>query len=145
MGERGYTGDAALFVRWFIEQGPGWRHAREIRDVFLSGEIRLSTPDTVRFEVAHVLRKEGLLKNRLDLGDYLAAVRAIDDLDVEIVAVTADHLERAAALAGQYSLSIFDALVVACSVETELPVLTSDARLANAVGHVAQIRLLRPD
>lgn len=139
----GYTVDANVFIRWFVPQPPGVLHARAVRDRLLRGEARLVTPDSVRYEVAHVLRKIGLLEGLLSKDEYLAAVRAIDDLGVKVEPTNPDHLEQAAGLAAQYNLRIFDAMVVGTSLRSELPILTSDGKLARAMSGVLPIELLR--
>jgi predicted nucleic acid-binding protein len=87
-----------VFLRWFVDQ-PGYEHARQIRDDFLHGRVKLETADFARIEVAGVLRKKGLLAGRLSADEFIAAVRIIDELGVRVYPVDADRLERAAALA----------------------------------------------
>jgi predicted nucleic acid-binding protein len=134
--------DTSVFVRWFLEQ-VGYEHAREVRARFLAGALRLETVDCVRFELGHVLRTRGLLLGRLDGKEYVAATRAIDDLGVAVQITDVDALESASELAWRRNLRFFDAVLVHRAMERGIPLLTSDRKLATAVGTLAPIELLR--
>lgn len=67
----------------------------------------------------------------------------LDALGVEIVPAERDRLLRAAALAADLSLRVFDALFVELSLSTGLPLLTSDARLVRSLGGRLSTELLR--
>lgn len=142
MTERAYVVDTGVFVRWYVDQD-GYQHAREVRDAFADGAVQLSTTDLARVEVAEVLRKKGLLPGRLDLEQYLGAVSTIDDLGVDVQDTDAEVLGRAAALAARRRLRVFDALFVDLSLRTGHTLLTTDARLARAVGALVSTELLR--
>lgn len=137
-----YVVDTGVFVRWFLRQ-VGSEHAREVRAAFLSGEVGLETVDSVRVELAHVLRTQGLLTGQLDRTTYLIDVRALDDLGVVMHGIDVDALEAAAALAADRNLRLFDALVVRQALAADLPLLTSDAKLVRAVGGLLSTELLR--
>lgn len=134
--------DAGVVVRWFIPQG-GWQHAREVRRRFLSGLVALETVDSVRVEAAHVLRVKGFDQGRLTRDEYLNAVRACDDVGVVVHVSDVHALERAAALAADRSLRVFDALVTDRAIERNLTLLTSDRRLVRAVADLLPTELLR--
>lgn len=139
-----YLVDTSIFVRWFLNQ-VGYERCLDVRTAFASGVVELETVDFVRFELGHVLRKEGVLKNRLTKEDYLAAVRSVDDVGIPIHLTTADVLESSAELALRHNLRYFDALLIAWSLELGLTVLTTDQKLCNAVAGVARTELLLPD
>ncbi|MBA2528614.1 MAG: type II toxin-antitoxin system VapC family toxin [Euzebyales bacterium] len=138
----GYLVDSGVFVRWFIKQA-GWQHARTVRDAYLAGGVVLQTVDVVRFEVANVLRKVGLLPGLLDQEQYVQAARAVDDLGVVVQVTDARALERAAALSARCMVNFYDALVVDQALEQGLPLLTSDAKLCRAIGDLLSTELLR--
>lgn len=142
MGEAEYVVDTGVFVRWFVRQ-VGWEHAREVRDSFLAGSVLLETTDSARVELAHVLRKKGLLEGRLDREQFLAAVRTVDDLGVTVHGTDVDTLERAAALAADRRVSMFDALLVHRALDRDLPLLTADAGLCRGVEGLVSTELLR--
>jgi len=79
----------------------------------------------------------------LDCKEYVAATRAIDDLGVTVQITDVDALNSAAELAWRRNLRFFDAVLVNRAMERGIPLLTSDRKLATAVGTLAPIELLR--
>lgn len=138
----GYIVDTGVFLRWFIDQD-GYEHAREVQRALVGGGLRLETVDFARVEVTEILRKKGLLAKRLDRKTFLAAARVVDDLGVVVHACDVDRVQRAASLAVDYSLRMFDALFVQTALERQLPLLTADAKLGRAVNGLIPIELLR--
>lgn len=134
--------DTGVLLRWFVPQ-VGWEHAREVRTAYLDGAVALDTVDSVRLELAHVLRRKGLLPGRLSRAQYVTAVRVVDELGITVHVTDVDALSRAAALAADRSLRIFDALVVSLAIERRLPLLTTDAALTRAVAGLLPTELLR--
>jgi predicted nucleic acid-binding protein len=136
-----YVADTGVFLRWFIDQD-GFEHARELQRKLIDGSTAIETVDFARVEVAGVLRKQGLLAGRLTAEEFTAAVRVIDDIGVIVHETTADRPERAAALAAQKNLGIYDALFVQLARELDLPLLTTDLRLSRAGEGSARIDVL---
>jgi predicted nucleic acid-binding protein len=134
--------DTSVFLRWFVPQA-GWEHAREVRGSFVAGTVALETIDSVRVELGHVLRTKGVVAGRLTRDQYLAAVRTVDDLGLVVHATDVDALDRAAALAADRNLRLFDALIVDRALERDLPLLTSDAKLCRGVEGLLSTELLR--
>ncbi len=134
--------DTSVFLRWYVPQ-VGFEHAREVRQDFLTGSVALETVDSTRFELGHVLRTKGLLGGHLTAAQYRAAVRSIDDLGITIHGTDANALERAVELAARCTLRFFDAVLVDRALQRGIPLLTSDRKLANAVGAVAAVEILR--
>nr|WP_241248192.1 type II toxin-antitoxin system VapC family toxin [Nocardioides sp. KC13] len=137
-----YVVDTGVFIRWFVDQD-GFEHAREIQEALVNETITAATVDFARVEVAGVLRKKGLLANLLSEDEFAAAVRIIDDLGVTVHQTGADRLERAARLAASKMLRMYDALFVSLADELDLPLLTSDAKLARAADGIIQVDVLR--
>lgn len=136
-----YVVDAGIFFRWYVEQ-IGFEHAREVRDGFLAGDVDLQTVDSVRIEFAHILRTKGVLKGRISADDYATLTR-LDDLGVQVHSSDVDAVERAALLALRYNVRFFDAVVSDLALQLGLPLLTSDKRLANALGGLVRVEILR--
>ena len=95
-------------------------------------------PSLVEVEVIHVLRRLNLLRQLSDLRGR-QAVRDLAQLGLHLH----DHgplLPRAWAL--RANLSAYDAVYVALAEGLGAPLLTLDARLASATGHVARIEVV---
>lgn len=136
-----YVVDTGVFLRWFIDQD-GFEQARDLQQKLVDGAAVVETVDFARVEVAGVLRKKGLLAGRLTVQEFTAAVRVIDDIGVVVHETTADRLERAAGLAAQKNLGMYDALFVQLAAELDLPLLTTDVRLQRAAEGSAPIEIL---
>jgi predicted nucleic acid-binding protein len=137
-----YVVDTAVILRWFLEQ-PGFEHARKVQEQLVAGTVRLATTEMARVELAHVLRKKALLPRLISREEYLRALRAMDALGVLVEPAEATRLLRAAALAADHSISVFDALFVELALSTGVPLLTADARLVRAAGGLVSTELLR--
>lgn len=127
-----YVVDAGVFLRWHVDQ-VGFEHAREVRDAFLAGAVRLLAPDFVRVEHAEVVRKVLFLRRHVDSEALAALVRSLNDLGVE----------RAATLAASHSLRFYDAVYAVLALDTGVELLTSDARLARALVGSVPVQVLR--
>ena len=74
----------------------------------------------------------------------VAETRAgVTDLGITIHGTDADALERAGELATRCTLRFFDAVLVDRALQRGMPLLTSDRKLANAVGTAAPVEILR--
>jgi predicted nucleic acid-binding protein len=137
-----YVVDTGVFLRWFLDQ-PGFEHAREVQQRRLAGGVRLVTTEMARIELAQVLRVKALLPGLVTRDEYLQALRSVDALTSEVVPADGARLVRAAALAADHVISVFDALFVEVALSTGLALLTADARLVRAVGGLVSTELLR--
>lgn len=137
-----YVVDSGVFIRWFVPQ-VGYEHALEAQAHLLDGTIRMETVDLARLEVADVLRRKGLLRGLMSRSDYVAAVRAMDDLGVSVHPSDADSVVRAADLAASRSIRFYDAVFVDRALQQRLPLLSSDAKLCRAVDGLLSTELLR--
>jgi predicted nucleic acid-binding protein len=108
----------------------------------MDGSVTMTTADFARIEVAGVLRKKGLLAGRLTAEEFTAAVRVIDDIGVTVHVTTADRLERAAGLAANKRLGMYDAVFVQLAEELKLPLMTADLKLRRATEGTVQVEVL---
>ncbi len=104
--------------------------------------VALETVDQVRVELGDVLRKRGLQAGALDETDYVAAVRSLDDLGVDIHSTDADTQERVALLCLRRPVTFYDGLLVDRALQRGLPLLTADAKLARAVAGLLSTEVL---
>lgn len=136
-----YVVDTGVFVRWYVAQ-IGYEHALRVQADFLAGTVALETVDQVRVELGDVLRKRGLQTGALDETDYVAAVRSLDDLGVDIHSTDADTQERVALLCARRPVTFYDGLLVDRALQRGLPLLTADAKLVRTVAGLLSTELL---
>lgn len=134
--------DTGVPVRWYVDQS-GFEHARQVRDALLAGAVHALMPDQGRVEFAAVLRAVGLRKRRMSRTQYLQAVDDITAHGVEVRTTLAPALLRAAALAADVDISVYDAVFVELALSEGVPLLTTDARLARAVSGLVSTEVLR--
>lgn len=134
----GYVLDSSVAVRWYLEQ-PGFEHAREVRDA----EVRLECPAVLRWELGNVLRLKGVLPGLLSSQDVLQALKDLPVLGVQVREDDEASALAATRLSLTRSISLFDAAFVVHALQTGLPLLTADARLARGVAGVISTELLR--
>jgi predicted nucleic acid-binding protein len=115
----------------------GGRRATAIHGRLAGAGQTWHAPSLVEVEVAHVLRRLNLSRQLTDLRGR-QALRDLTGLGLYVH----DHgplLPRAWAL--RANLSAYDAVYVALAEGLGAPLLTLDARLASATGHVARIEV----
>jgi len=98
----------------------------------------LAAPELLLFEVANVLRRLELA-GQIDATSARLAHRDLLDLRIELWPYAA-IAERAWQLRG--SMTMYDASYVAVAEAIEAPLVTLDARLANANGFACQVLLI---
>lgn len=126
--------DASVVLELLLRTARGER----LVDRVLDPEETLHVPHLLDVEVAHALR-------RFTLVEKLPAERsreALDDL-ADLPLIRYPHMEflsRVWELRG--SMTAYDAVYVALAEALDVPLLTSDAKLASAHGHDARIELM---
>ncbi|MGI8875436.1 MAG: type II toxin-antitoxin system VapC family toxin [Egibacteraceae bacterium] len=133
--------DAGVVLRWYVPQ-VSHEHAREVRDQLREGAVALRVPEAARYEFGHALRVKGVLGGHVSRAVYVSAVRLLDDLGL-VEPLTADVLQRAAGMAVDRSLQLFDALYAELASRLGVRLLTNDAKLARAVGDIVDVDVLR--
>jgi predicted nucleic acid-binding protein len=135
----GYVLDASVGVKWFAAHAePEHDRALALRARRAAGLVRLSVPMSFPLEVANTLR----FSHRFPEADVIAAVRALDDLALDIQPIGVDLLRKTIAIAFAYQLTIYDAVYIALAEAVGFPLLTADeALLKKMKGHSIVLRL----
>ena len=127
--------DASAAVTMFLNLGP---NASRVRDRLRQAE-EVHIPHLFDVEVLHVLRRHSL---RGELSGRQS--RLILSLLREIKAVRYPHAPLAARIWDlRENLTAYDAAYVALAEALNAPLITMDARLAQAPGHNAAVELYR--
>ncbi len=123
--------DASAVVDYLLEAGPQGAWARAT----LRREDDVAAPDLIDLEVVSGLRK---LLRRREVPKSVAELALDDFLQLELKRYSSTpFLERIWALRRQ--LTPYDAAYVALSEELQIPLVTTDFRLARSAGHRAEI------
>jgi predicted nucleic acid-binding protein len=128
--------DASAVVAVLLDPGPG---TERIRERIESPGESLYVPHLMDLEVLHALRRQAL---RGTLSQRRGS-EALEDL-ANIMFVRYPHtplVERIWEL--RHNLTVYDAAYVALAEALDAPLVTMDARLAQAPGHNAAVELYR--
>mgnify|MGYP001614629008 CR=1 FL=1 len=118
--------DASVVVKWFLDE-EGSKEALQLRSEHISGKISLVVPDLLFLEVLNALRYKGGTQKTL-----AEANRALWDIQFHIEKNSSFLMEKAAVLALEYNLSLYDALYLALALLYGCPLVTVDSALAKA-------------
>ena len=123
--------DASVVLKWFRREGE--RHApaaRELREQFEAGELRVAAPPLLWLEILNVAaRRWSWSPRQLD-----ALAASLLDLGFEMIE---PELEAIAEWAGE-GLTAYDAAYVAVAEEAGIPLITDDAGICAAAGALAE-------
>lgn len=134
--------DVSVAAKWFLP-GPSETLAPEavhLLEAYTTGRLRLLVPDLFWPEMGSVLSK-AVRQRRISRA---TAEQAITDLEERRIptAPTAPLLADAFAIAASHDRSVYDSVYVALAVITNMPLVTADERLANALAARFPIRWL---
>lgn len=118
--------DASILVKLFFEEEHSDASVRYVRNA-----TELLAPDLLWVETANVVWKR-LRRNELSAADATALV----DEMLRVPIVTHGHLglvSPALALAAETGRSVYDCLYLALAIRENVPLLTGDERLVNAL------------
>lgn len=137
-----YVLDASVAAKWFLpgSQEPFAAEARMALSRFSSGECSLAVPDLFWPEIGNILRKAARL-GRISPKSCEAAIEILEPLGIRTVP-SRQLLRHAVAIALAFNRSVYDSTYVALAVESNVPLLTADERLANALSARFPIRWL---
>jgi len=123
--------DASVVLKWFRSEGErNAAAARELRDQFEAGELRVAAPPLLWLEILNVAaRRWGWSPKQLD-----ALAASLPDLGFELIE---PELDGIADWAGK-GLTAYDAAYVAIAEEAGLPLVTDDAAICAIAASIAE-------
>ena len=116
--------DASVVAKWLLPEKLTEKALR-VRDAHANGDIELTAPDLLIYEVANVLRYRSDVNEEV-LGEY---VQALHDFGMELEVPGPREILRAAAEARRRDLSVYDGSYLALAKKHATVVLTDDAKL----------------
>jgi predicted nucleic acid-binding protein len=134
--------DASVAAKWFLP-GPAETLAAEAVDLlesYSAGRLRLLVPDLFWPEVGNVLWK-AVRQGRMSRTSAEQAIAALEGGRIP-TAPTAPLLSDAFAIAMSTERTVYDSVYVALAVLSNIPLVTADERLANALAARFPVRWL---
>ncbi|OGZ46285.1 MAG: hypothetical protein A3J54_02635 [Candidatus Ryanbacteria bacterium RIFCSPHIGHO2_02_FULL_45_13b] len=129
--------DTSVVVKWFYEETET-PLALRIFDHIADHTIWAAVPDILFYEFANTLKTKGKA-DRIDVESTLSVLHALPWV---IVPPNFHFMNHALQVAEQYDISVYDASYAALAFEWNVPLMTSDERLARKIGHPV-VQLLR--
>lgn len=124
--------DSSVVVKWFIEE-KGSDIALRFRDEFAKGNLRLSVPSLVFYEVINALKVSRIFDEK----DLVTAARSMSSYDFEVWLPRGKVLEESARLSSRKGVTVYDACYVALAVRRKTKLLTEDDELLQKFPNVA--------
>lgn len=123
--------DASVGIKLFVEEEFSDKVQRLFAKLAEDPQTEIHVPDLFYIECANILLK---YTRRFDrpLEDSLADIRDLNSLDLKITS-TSELIEDAIKLADKKDLTAYDASYAVLAQKLELPLITADMPMANAV------------
>lgn len=130
--------DASVVYKWY-QQEQYTEKALEIREKYLSGELKISVPDFLLLELANIIR----YKTNSHVSDIKMVLNNFIKLGIDIITPTIEIIEKAGELSFKYNISVYDAIYLALSVEMQYVFVTADKKLYEKVSKLSNVMLLK--
>lgn len=117
--------DTSVVIKWYRQGENLTGQALALRERYLDGQIELSVPTLLGYELANVLRyKEHLATDQVE-----EAVQSLFDLGLEWVPISASTMRRAVVIARESGATVYDATFAAVAESLHAVFVTADERL----------------
>ncbi len=133
--------DTSVVLKWFRQGEVLAQNALALRTAYVEGQIDLSLPTFLAYEVANVLR----YKNDLATPQVQEALQSLFDMGWEWVAPTAGAVQRAVAIARESDVTVYDAIFAAVAETLGAVFITADERLARRLNGLPFVHYLGDD
>ncbi len=129
--------DASVAVKWFVGE-PDSPAAHHLLELHGRGQVPLVAPDLLIYEVANAL-----LHNPTFTAERVQqSIERLYELELELIAPSAEVVTEAVALASSKRLSFYDALYVQLARHLELPLYTADRKLIAKLHDIPLVKSL---
>ncbi|MEM0094224.1 MAG: type II toxin-antitoxin system VapC family toxin [Thermofilum sp.] len=132
--------DASVVVKWFVEE-EGSDRALEVRDRYVSGELKLIAPELLPFEVLNAL----YYKRLFTVEELKSAAEALDAFFFELYPLRGDYAKLALEVAHENGITLYDAAYVSLAILKNTRLYTADAKLKEKLTgkHSSYVTLLK--
>jgi len=130
--------DTSVVIKWFRQGEVLAGQALALRDAYLDGEVAVSVPTLLVYELANVLRyKEDLTTDQVQ-----EAVQSLFNMGLEWVSPTGALMRRAVEIARACDTTVYDAAFAALAEPLSATFITADERLVHRLAPRACVRFL---
>ncbi len=130
--------DSSIVIKWFCQED-NTEKALQIREKFSNGDINISFPDLIIYEISNALRYNKTLTEK-DIED---SINSIMDLNAEIIVPTKELTKLAISIAKRHNMTVYDSYYLALAKELNFSLLTADEELYNKAKDLEVVNLLK--
>ena len=117
--------DTSVVIKWFRQGEVLADQALALREAYLEGQILVSVPSLLAYELANVLRYKGDLTTE----QVQEAVQSLFDMGLEWILLSGAVMRRAVEMARAYETTVYDAAFAALAESLNTAFVTADERL----------------
>ena len=126
--------DASVAVKWYtLEENRD--KAQKIMQAHIDGELALTAPTLLAYEVINALRYNPSLTPE----DQEKAAAALFLMGIELKPPTQELMMKATQLANRYNTTIYDAVYLALAIQQDTTLVTADKGLAEKAQETGRI------
>ncbi len=120
--------DASVIIKWFSEENDS-NIAISIREKFVEGEIIITVPDLILYEIANALK----YNSNFNEYDVKSAIDSLFELGIDILAPTENILKNAVDTAFELNATLYDSYYIALARELNFVFVTADIKFYNKI------------
>lgn len=135
-----YVVDASVVIKWFSENNEdNLKQALKLQKLHLQRDCFLIAPDLLVYEVVNALRHNPHFKQN----DTKTAIKSLYKMELGLMEPGEKEIERAADLAYEKNITIYDASYVALARQHKAFLITADMKFYKKAGDLPQIIALQ--
>jgi predicted nucleic acid-binding protein len=131
--------DASVAVKWYTQE-ENRDEAIKILQAHMGGEIELTSPTLLAYEVINALRYNPSLTSE----DQEKAVAALFLIGIDLKPPTQELMIKATRLANKYDITIYDAVYLSQAILQDTNLVTADKELTEKAQETGKITELIP-
>ena len=121
--------DASVIVKWFIEEEHSDK-ALKLRDMHVNGEIIITAPELLPFEVLNALKHSNLFKKE----ELKSAAQSLSSYGIQLHSLKGKIAEKTIEIAAEKDITIYDASYIALATTLNTTLYTADEKLIKKLG-----------
>ena len=130
--------DTSVVIKWFRQGEVLANQALALRQAYLDGQVAVTVPSLLAYELTNVLRYKG----DLTTGQVQDAVQSLFDMRLEWILPASATMRRAVAIAREHGTTAYDAVFAALAEARETTFVTADEQLAHRLASLPFVHFL---
>ena len=130
--------DASAAAKWFLNEEDTDK-ALALRDAHIEGDLSLTAPDLIVYEVANALNYHPKLSD----DDLDASLKTLLELELDLVPPSVEFCSHMANTARKLAISVYDASYIALSDMIATNLVTADRKLHEKIAEKGRAFLLK--